>query len=190
MTSGAFHDKFNKLIIEQESGETRSLNFVGQKMKKNVSKIVGDLLKKFLPEHGLELYAVTFSKEGGDHYLRVFIEKTEEDEYIGTDECEQVSRFLSKKLDEVDPIKDNYFLEVSSPGMDRELLKREHFKRYIGEQVEVRLYEKIGGSKEHIGELVSENDEELIIKLNDKDDESKINFPREKVARVKLHPIF
>ena len=78
----------------------------------------------FLEESGLELYNVEFVKEGRDWFLRVYIDKLSpsEEEYVSTDDCEKVSRFLSDQLDRLDLIEQNYYLEVSSPGMDRPCL--------------------------------------------------------------------
>ena len=73
--------------------------------------------------------------------------------YISTEDCEKVSRFLSEAMDQADPIEQNYYLEVSSPGMDRPLLKPEHWRRYIGHQVEVRLYRGKDGTKNISGRL-------------------------------------
>ena len=104
---------------------------------KKIAEVAEEILQEFLAENGLSLYDAEYVKEGPDRVLRVYIDK--EDGYIGTEDCEKVSRFLSDKLDELDPIEDNYVLEVSSPGLDRELKKDEHFSRYIGEEVEVSL---------------------------------------------------
>lgn len=110
--------------------------------KKKISDIVFEVLESFLKDNSLELYNVEFKKEGKDWFLRVYIDKqpspdSETQEYVNTDDCEMVSRFLSEKLDELDPIEQNYYLEVSSPGMDRELLKEEHYTRFAGQLVNV-----------------------------------------------------
>ena len=76
-------------------------------------------------------------------------------QYISTEDCEKVSRFLSEKLDEADPIEQNYYLEVSSPGMDRPLIRPEHYARYVGEEVEIRLYKAVDGVKNIQGVLES-----------------------------------
>ena len=99
-------------------------------------------------------------KEGRDWFLRVYIDKVqdaeqEEQAYISTEDCEKVSRFLSEKLDEADPIEQNYYLEVSSPGMDRPLVRPEHYERYVGEEVEIRLYKAMDGVKNIQGILES-----------------------------------
>ena len=108
--------------------------------KKKITVLADELLSGFLQEEGLELYHSEFVKEGRDWFLRIYIDKPEGEGYIGTEDCEKVSRFLSEKLDEADPVEQNYYLEVSSPGMDRELIKPEHYRRYVGSEVEIRLY--------------------------------------------------
>ncbi|MGI6177709.1 MAG: ribosome maturation factor RimP [Eubacterium sp.] len=106
---------------------------------------VEENLKGFLEENGLYLWDVAFVKEGPDYFLRVFIDR--EEGGVSTDDCELVSKFLSDRLDAADPIPQNYYLEVSSPGMDRKLTRPEHYERCMGELVEVKLYEPFEGSR-------------------------------------------
>ncbi len=121
--------------------------------KKKITEIVADMLQEFLQQEGYELYNMEFIKEGRDWFLRVYLDKVSGDGYIGTQDCEKVSRYLSEKLDEEDPIEQNYYLEVSSPGMDRPLLKREHYERYVGSEVEIKLYKGKDGTKNIAGVL-------------------------------------
>lgn len=126
--------------------------------KKKITEIAEELLKDFLEENGYELYHSEFVKEGSDWFLRVYIDWKqggEEERYISTDDCEKVSRYLSEKLDQEDPIKQNYYLMVSSPGMDRPLVKPEHWERYVGHDVEIRLYRGKDGKKNITGTLDS-----------------------------------
>ena len=187
--------------------------------KRKIADIVEEISSEFLAENGLELYNCEFVKEGRDWFLRVYIDKTEEaanaakaakaeresadssessadedvsaaevlSEYVSTDDCEKVSRFLSAELDRLDPIEQNYYLEVSSPGMDRALLKEKDFVRFAGEIVDVSLYKALDGRKAYQGKLVGiENDKIIITDENDK----RIEFPREQVAKTKLAVIF
>lgn len=121
--------------------------------KKKITELVAELIGDFLQQEGYELYNTEFVKEGRDWFLRVYVDKLAEGEYVGTEDCEKVSRFLSEKLDEEDPIEQNYYLEVSSPGMDRPLLKPEHYERYTGQEVEIRLYKGKDGTKNIQGVL-------------------------------------
>ena len=162
------------------------------RMSKRVTELVSVILKPFLEEQGYELYHLEFVKEQKDWYLRVFIEKSPKlfgdwPENVGTDDCEIVSRYLAEKLDESDPIEQNYYLEVSSPGMDRPLLKEIDYVRYRGEQVDVRLYESIGGKKNLFGKLSEHNSETITIEMENGEI---ITLPREKVSKVKLAIIF
>ena len=113
-------------------------------MANKTVSLVEDLTADFLKENDLTLWNAEFVKEGRDWYLRLFIDRTD-GEYVSTDDCEMVSEFLSKELDERDPIEQNYYLEVSSPGMDRELVKPEHFRACIGKEVEVKTYVPVKG---------------------------------------------
>lgn len=121
--------------------------------KKKITEAVNELLGGFLTGEGYELYNSEFVKEGKDWFLRVYIDCVSQDRYIGTEDCEKVSRFLSEKLDEEDIIEQNYYLEVSSPGMDRPLLRPEHYEKYTGHEVEIRLYRSRDGVKNISGIL-------------------------------------
>ena len=113
-------------------------------MANKTVSLVEDLTADFLKENDLTLWNAECVKEGRDWYLRLVIDRTD-GEYVSTDDCEMVSEFLSKELDERDPIEQNYYLEVSSPGMDRELVKPEHFRACIGKEVEVKTYVPVKG---------------------------------------------
>ncbi len=108
-------------------------------MANKIVSLVEDLTADYLEENDLMLWDCQFVKEGRDWFLRVFVDRTD-GEYVSTDDCEKVSQFLSEAMDERDPIEQNYYLEVSSPGMDRELIKPEHFKACLGQEVEVKTY--------------------------------------------------
>lgn len=158
--------------------------------KKKITEIIEEISAEFLAQNGLELYNSEFVKEGRDWFLRVYIDKTQEAQeaqYVSTDDCEKVSRFLSAELDRIDPIEQNYYLEVSSPGMDRALLKDKDFVRFAGEIVDVSLYKAVDGRKAYQGRLVGIEDGKII--LTDEQD-NRIEFPREQVAKTKLAVIF
>ena len=108
-------------------------------MANKIVSLVESLTADFLKENDLMLWDCEFVKEGRDWFLRVYVDRTD-GEYVSTDDCEKVSQFLSDAMDERDPIEQNYFLEVSSPGMDRELIKPEHFQACLGQEVEVKTY--------------------------------------------------
>jgi ribosome maturation factor RimP len=155
--------------------------------KKRISEIVSELLSNFLEEQGYELYNTEFIKEGKDWFLRVYIDLASGEGYVGTEDCEKVSRFLSERLDEEDPIQQNYYLEVSSPGMDRELITLEHYERYVGNQVEIKLYKGIDGVKNIEGTLDEIKDN--MVKVTDLDGKVwQLNLSE--IAKTKLAVVF
>ena len=165
--------------------------------KEKITGLVEDVLKDFLDENGLELYHTDFRKEGKDWYLNVFIDIAEKvrDEnekdgtvrYVSTDDCELVSDYLSDKLDELDPIEQNYMLSVSSPGMDRELYEQKDFDRFAGELVDIRLYRAKDGQKEIQGTLVGLSDGVITIRDEEGTERS---FDKKDVAKTCLAVVF
>ncbi len=160
--------------------------------KKKVVDLVEEMLAPYLEEEGYCLYYVVFAKESKDWYLRVFIEKAPEKPgdqpgYVSTDDCEKVSRYLSEKMDQLDPIEQNYYLEVSSPGMDRPLLNEEHLQRYEGQLVDIKLYSGIDGRKTMTGKLTGHSEE--FIHIEDGKGQL-IDLPREKVSKINLTIVF
>ena len=158
--------------------------FQEQEFQKKITEVTEELIRDFLDERKLSLWACEFVKEGPDYFLRVYIDK--EEGYVGTQECEEVSRFLSDKLDEQDLIEREYYLEVSSPGMDRELITQEHFDRYVGSEIEIKLYKAIDKKKQLVGTLVSLNDGIVKITVDGKD----MELPRDQIAKANLAVIF
>lgn len=110
------------------------------------------LIKETVESYGVELWDVRFLKEGASWYLRVFIDK---EEGISIDDCTNVSHAIDPVIDEADPIDKSYYLEVCSPGLERELSRVEHFTKMIGEEIKIKLYKAIDGVKEFKGILKS-----------------------------------
>lgn len=159
----------------------------GYMAKQKITDIVEELLRDFLAEESYELYHSEFVKEGKDWFLRVYIDKPEDQGYISTEDCEKVSRFLSDKLDEADPVDKVYYLEVSSPGMDRVLVKPEHYIRYIGKQVEVKLYKGKDGTKNIQGTIKSCDGTNLTVE----DEQGKEwELTLDEIARTRLAVVF
>ena len=115
-----------------------------------VEKIVWNAAAPIAERLGCSIYDVEFVKEGQNYFLRVFIDK---DGGVSTDDCEAVSRVLDPALDELDPIENAYFLEISSPGIDRKISRPEHFAANIGKSVDIKLFSPVNGSKEITGVL-------------------------------------
>ncbi|MBR5642212.1 MAG: ribosome maturation factor RimP [Firmicutes bacterium] len=122
---------------------------------KKIEELIASWMQEYEKTADYELSRTEFVKEGADWYLRVYVDKVEGEGYgiMGTDDCEAISRYLSAKLDEADPIKQNYYLEVSSPGMDRPLITEKDFRRFIGSLIEIKLYKALDGSKFYTGTL-------------------------------------
>lgn len=117
-----------------------------------IEKITYDLALPVVNAEGYEIYDVEYVKEGPHWFLRLFIDRSEG---VNIDDCETISRALSSIMDEKDYVQTNYFLEVSSPGIERNLRQEEHFEAALGEKVRIKLYKDIDGSKEIEGELLS-----------------------------------
>lgn len=137
------------------------------------------LILPILEEHSFELWDVEYVKEGSDWYLRAYIDKPGG---ITIDDCVTVSRALSDKLDEEDFIQDAYILEVSSPGLGRQLKKDKDFVRCIGEAVELKTYRMIDGTKDFQGILKGCDKESITLFI----EEQEVSFQRAEVALVKL----
>lgn len=129
----------------------------------NAAERVYGLVKQTVEECGVELWDVRFLKEGASWYLRVFIDSAEG---ISIDDCTKVSRAIDPIIDEADPIDVPYYLEVCSPGIERELSRPEHFEKKTGETVKLKLYKAIDGQKEFKGTLAAVNGDELEISVD------------------------
>ena len=131
---------------------------------------------------GLRLWDVRLVKEGAALYLRVFIDK---DEGVMIDDCEAVSRAIDGPLDELDPVDGEYTLEVCSPGIERELVKDEHFEQFIGADVMVKMIRPIEGiGREFCGKLKAYDRPNVTIE--DHSGENEVTFNRKDAVYVKL----
>ena len=140
-----------------------------------IEERVEELLKDKIENIGYNLYDVEYAKEGQNYYLRIFIDSPKG---IDLNDCEKVSNEINELLDQADYIKEQYFLEVSSPGVERILRKDSHLAQNIGAQVEVKLYKKDeNGNKNYIGELKAFDNDTITI------DEFK--FDRKNIAQLK-----
>lgn len=138
------------------------------------------LLLPIMERTGFELVDVEYVKEGSNYYLRAYIDK---EGGITIDDCEAVSRELSDLLDVEDFIPEAYYLEVSSPGLGRQLKKDKDFARSIGEDVEVKLYKPLNKQKEFEGELVDFDAENIVIRISEQET---LTLSRESIAMIKL----
>jgi len=132
--------------------------------KKNISEMVKEIALPVVSEAGCELVDVEYIKEGGNWFLRVYIDKPEG---VSLDDCENISRPLNVMLDQLDPIDHEYFLEVSSPGIERPLKKPEDFAKAVGSIIEIKLFKAVDNTKRFEGELISCDDGHLAIRTED-----------------------
>lgn len=128
---------------------------------------------------GLELVAVEYVKEGGSWYLRVYIDK---EGGVDLDDCQALSNALSELLDKTDPIPQAYFLEVSSPGIERLLQTSRDFEKFRGRLVNIHTYAPVDGKKKLTGSLGEADEENIEITVG----EQAVRIPREKVSQVRL----
>ena len=145
-----------------------------------VTDLTAKLAEPIAQEQGCTLWDVEYVKEAGTWFLRVYIDK---EGGVSINDCEAVSRPLSDKLDEVDPIEGSYVLEVGSAGADRVLKKPEHFAAYIGSEVEVRFYRPQDGKKELVGVLAGYENGNVTL-------EGDLHFEKKDIAQVRLHVTF
>ena len=147
--------------------------------KKKLVELLTDMAEPIVKEYGLELVDVEYVREK-DWFLRVYINKPGG---IDIDDCSVVSSKLTKVLDERDPIKEKYYLEVSSPGIDRPLKKDKDFQANYGKKVDVQLFAPRDGKKELVGVLNSHSDMLINITV----DELEIELERKAVASIRPH---
>lgn len=152
-----------------------------------VVKVVEELVVPIVNELNLELVDIEYKKEGKNWFLRVFIDK---DGGVGIEECEIVSERLSEKLDEVDPIPYNYFLEVSSPGAERPLKKEKDFYKAIGKNVLIKTYEPIEGEKVFEGILKDFDNQLATLEIKVKTQRKLVQIPYDKISSARLAVTF
>ena len=149
-------------------------------MKKiNVEGVVTEVARPIAEHYGLELIDVEYVKEGASWYLRIYIDKPGG---VGLDDCQAVSDEVGRKLDELDPIPENYFLEVSSPGLERPLKRDRDFDYFAGREAAVRLFEPLDGKKEFTGTLKGLVDGWVVLMV----DGGEMSFPRDKISKAHL----
>ena len=146
----------------------------------SIEERVEELVKKTIEDLDYELYDVQYAKEGKHYFLRIFIDNEK-----GTDlnDCEKVNDAINELLDQADCIKEQYFLEVSSPGIERILRKNKHLEKSIEKEVEIKLFKPIDGKKEYVGILKKYNEENIEIEI---ENENKI-IERSNISLIKIH---
>lgn len=143
-----------------------------------IEKTVWDLALPVVTGAGLELWDVEYVTEAGQRYLRVYLDSPDG---VDLDACERVSRALDPILDEADPVPDSYIFEVSSAGCERALKRPSDFERFLGSNVEVKLYSAVDGAKQWVGELLSYEDGAVTIRSG-----GERRFEKKQIASVRL----
>lgn len=147
--------------------------------KIDIEALVEGLVLEIISDTALELVDVEYVKER-DWYLRVFLDK---EGGLEIEDCQTVSSALEEKLDKIDPIVESYYLEVSSPGLDRALKKERDFVRQAGDVVEMTTFAPVDGRKQWVGVLRGLEDGNVVLDI----DGEEVRMPREKVSMVRLH---
>ena len=187
--------KYQSSIKKQsdcKSGSSRSLiiinikiNIYRRKIKINISQKIYDLINSTVQELEYNIWDIKFLKEGPNWYLRIFIER-QDNQNICIEDCEKVSRSIDNLLDEADIIEQSYCLEVCSPGIDRELSTDEHLEKYTNHNINIKLIRPENNIKNISGELVSFDSLNINI-LNNSEIKS---IPRKNIAHINLNNNF
>ncbi len=151
---------------------------------KEITELTRTWAERYAAEAGCVVWDVRFFKEGGDWCLKVTLD-TVPPGNVTIDMCEAVNRALDKKLDELDPIEQSYFLEVSSPGVERELYRPGDYDAFAGSTVDVKLFRKHEDlGKSFTAALVRREGEQIVFRL---EDERELTVPMDGIARCSIH---
>lgn len=129
----------------------------------NIEEKVEHLIENKVKELGYTIYDIEYVKEGKDYFLRVYIDS---EKGISLEDCELVSNNITELLDKADYIKEQYFLEISSPGVERVLRKDKHLENNIGAKIQVKLFKPFDGKKQYQGTLQDFNENKIELKTN------------------------
>ena len=144
----------------------------------NAAERVYSIIKETVEAQGVTLWDVRFLKEGASWYLRVFIDR---EGGVSIDDCTNVSHAIDPIIDEEDPIDLPYYLEVCSPGLERELTRPFHFERVLGEKIKIKLYKALDGKKEFIG-ILKKTGESLVLDV----DGTELTFNIKEISKANL----
>lgn len=145
----------------------------------SIEEKVTKLVEPIIENLGYELYDVEYAKEGKNYFLRIFIDN---EKGIDLNDCEKVNDAVNDILDRENYIKEQYFLEISSPGIERVLRKYKHLEKNIGEEVNVKLFKKDeNGEKEYLGKLKEFNQNEIVLET----EEQEIKIERKNISQIK-----
>ena len=156
-------------------------------MSKKIADVVHDHVLPILEQLQVELVDVEFVKEGPNYFLRIYVDQ---ENGIDLDMCSTVSEKISEMLDAVDPIVQEYILEVSSPGAERPLKKKEDYIKAIGKNIYVTLYEPLNGVKSYEGILLSFEEDKVVLQVTEKTRKKEVTIPYDKIASCRLAILF
>ena len=145
-----------------------------------IEEKIEELVTKPITDLGYRVYDIMYVKEGKDNFLRIFIDN---DKGISLDDCEKVNDAITDMLDEADLIKDQYFLEISSPGVERNIRKDKHFEESIGKEVNIKLFKPLENKEKEITGILKDFDKETVKIETDKNEE--ITIPRNNISSIK-----
>lgn len=172
----------NNIRDSQEWEQIPLLTFEKSKRREELASIeekVTNLIEPIIEKIGYELYDVEYAKEGKNYFLRIFIDN---EKGIDLNDCEKVNNEITDILDEKNYIKEQYFLEVSSPGIERILRKNKHLEKNIGKEINIKLFKKDeNGNKEYFGDLLEYDENYIKIKQND----NEIKIERKNISQIK-----
>ena len=143
------------------------------------------MVESVIDRLGYELVAIETLAQGRDTVLRIYIDTLDPATAIVIEDCERVSRQISALFDVEEPVSGRYSLEVSSPGLDRLLTKPEHFARFVGERVRLRLGRSIGGRRQFVGTIAAVEDGRLQLDL---DEGGPVEIGLEGIEKARLVP--
>lgn len=146
-----------------------------------VSK-VWELCQPIIEEMGISIWDIRYVKEGADYFLRVFIDKPDG---IGIEDCEKVSRAINDPLDALDPIENAYCLEVCSPGIERELVRDEHFMQFIGADIMIKMHKPIEGIGRDFAGVLKNYDNGMVT-ISDHSGENEVTINKKDAVWIKL----
>ena len=150
------------------------------KSAKGIVALVSPIAERVAGELGYFIWDVDYVKEGTEWFLRIDIDK--QDGGVGIEDCEKFSRAIDPLLDEENPIEDQYTLQISSPGVEREIKNDFHMEHCLGETVQVRLYAPLNGFKEYIGKLVSYTGEAVTLEVDEI-----VEIPRKAIGKMNVY---
>lgn len=149
-------------------------------MAQNVAERVRLIAEPYARQLSLEIWDVVYKKEGSDWYLRIFIDK---EGGVGIDDCVELTRLITKPLDEADPVPQAYTLEVSSPGIERELKTDSHFQKYIGSPVMLRCVRPVNNTRDFSGVLEKYENSNITLALKNGE---KLTVGKKETSYVRL----